>query len=147
MSSSKKHLIYQFKITLLEIEPSIWRRIQVPADYSFWDLHVAIQDAMGWLDYHLHAFFIRPKHKKKAIEIGIPSDDWDGDSVVPGWEVPITDHFIEPGQLTEYRYDFGDRWIHEVLFGLFRHSSALYRKFFPESRQFSSPLVYFGECR
>ncbi len=116
MSSSKKHLIYQFKITLLEIEPLIWRRIQVPADYSFWDLHVAIQDAMGWLDYHLHAFFIRPKHKKKAIEIGIPVDDWDGDSVVPGWEVPITDHFIEPGQLTEYRYDFGDRWIHEVLF-------------------------------
>ena len=31
-------------------------RIRVPASYSFWDLHVAIQDSMGWLDYHLHEF-------------------------------------------------------------------------------------------
>jgi hypothetical protein len=28
-------------------DPLIWRRIQVPLDHSFWDLHVAIQDAMG----------------------------------------------------------------------------------------------------
>ena len=51
MSKTKNHLIYQFKITLYEIEPRIWRRIQVPVKYSFWDFHVAIQDAMGWLDY------------------------------------------------------------------------------------------------
>ena len=39
--------VYQFKITLKGSKPSIWRRIQVPENYSFWDLHVAIQDAMG----------------------------------------------------------------------------------------------------
>jgi hypothetical protein len=50
--------VYQFKITLLEISPKIWRRIQVPEKYSFWDLHVAIQDAMGWDDMHLHVFKI-----------------------------------------------------------------------------------------
>jgi hypothetical protein len=33
---------------------SIWRAGEVPGDYTFWDLHMAIQDAMGWLDYHLH---------------------------------------------------------------------------------------------
>jgi hypothetical protein len=49
-------LAFQYKVTLLGIEPPVWRRIQVPAKYSFWDLHVAIQDATGWLDYHLHAF-------------------------------------------------------------------------------------------
>ncbi|MFO8032764.1 MAG: plasmid pRiA4b ORF-3 family protein, partial [Desulfohalobiaceae bacterium] len=54
-------LIYQFYIRLQEIEPPIWRRIQVPDTYTFWGLHVAIQDAMGWLDYHLHAFRLRPK--------------------------------------------------------------------------------------
>lgn len=47
MSASKKPLIYQFKVTLDGITPPIWRRIQVPAIYSFWDLHVALQDAMG----------------------------------------------------------------------------------------------------
>ena len=55
------NLIYQFRITLEDIEPLIWRQIQVPSNYSFWDLHVAIQDSMGWLDYHLHEFKIWDK--------------------------------------------------------------------------------------
>ena len=84
MSKTKNHLIYQFKITLYEIEPRIWRRIQVPVKYSFWDFHVAIQDSMGWLDYHLHAFRFRPKHKRKFIEVGIPGDDYDDIEVIPG---------------------------------------------------------------
>ncbi len=37
--------VYQFKIVLQGLRPEIWRRIQVPKSYSFWDLHVAIQDA------------------------------------------------------------------------------------------------------
>ena len=28
----------------------------MPSDYRFFDLHVAIQDAMGWMDVHLHLF-------------------------------------------------------------------------------------------
>ena len=40
--------IYQFKVTLRGSKPPIWRRIQVPANYTFWNLHVAIADAMGW---------------------------------------------------------------------------------------------------
>jgi hypothetical protein len=43
MTKIKKNLAYQFKISLPEIVPEIWRRIQVPAGYSFWDLHVALQ--------------------------------------------------------------------------------------------------------
>ena len=119
MTKSMDHIVYQFKVSLIEIEPTIWRRIQVPAKYSFWDLHVAIQDAMGWLDYHLHAFRIRPKHKRKTINIGIPGDEWDGDTTIPGWEIPIIKHFTELGQIIEYEYDFGDGWSHEVLFEAF----------------------------
>ena len=33
---SVKKLVYQFKVSLNEIEPAIWRRIVVPATYSFW---------------------------------------------------------------------------------------------------------------
>ena len=116
MMKSKSHLVYQFKISLTEIKPTIWRRIQVPAKYSFWDLHVAIQDAMGWLDYHLHIFRVRQKHKRKPIEIGIPGDEWDEDTISPGWEIRIIDYLTEPGQLIQYLYDFGDSWHHEVLF-------------------------------
>ena len=107
------NLVFQCKITLLGIEPPVWRRFQVPAKYSFWDLHVAIQDAMGWLDCHLHAFRVRRKHASKAFEIGIP-DDFDG-NIAPGWEFPLTEFFHEPGQIFGYEYDFGDGWEHEVL--------------------------------
>jgi len=51
--------VYQFKITLKGSKPPIWRRIQVPETYTFWDLHVAIQNAMGWGGGHLYAFEMR----------------------------------------------------------------------------------------
>ena len=67
----KNNQVYQFKISLNDIAPVIWRRIQVPAQSSFWDLHVAIQDAMGWQDYHLHLFSIKRPHAHRVTEIGI----------------------------------------------------------------------------
>lgn len=106
-------LVFQFKINLLGIDPPVWRRIQIPAKYSFWDLHVAIQDSMGWLDCHLHAFRIRRKHKSRPSAIGIPDEF--SDNVEPGWEVAVADIFYEPGQFAAYEYDFGDDWEHEVL--------------------------------
>ena len=68
--STNKH-IFQFKIILKETDPVIWRRILVPGSYTFWDLHVAIQDSMGWQDCHLHHFKIKRPHARKATEIGI----------------------------------------------------------------------------
>jgi hypothetical protein len=64
--------VHQFKIVLKGIESPIWRRIQVPEIYTFWDLHVAIQDAMGWLDEHLHAFEITNPATCQRDTIGIP---------------------------------------------------------------------------
>ena len=68
-------IVYQFKIILEDISPTIWRRIQVPGSYSFWGLHVAIQDSMGWLDYHLHAFRFGNSKSKISWEIGMPDDE------------------------------------------------------------------------
>lgn len=112
---SNSNLIFQFKITLAGISPSIWRRIQVPKQYSFWDLHVALQDSMGWLDYHLHLFRIRKHHEKRAVEIGIPGEEMDDNITLPGWEIKIAEYFTEPGNEALYEYDFGDSWEHELL--------------------------------
>jgi hypothetical protein len=116
MSKKVNELVYQFHIKLLGIELMIWRRIQVPAKFSFWDLHVAIQDAMGWLDYHLHVYRVRQKYKRRFLEIGIPQDEYDEEVVIPGWEASISDYFTDLGQVIEYEYDFGDEWEHELLF-------------------------------
>lgn len=41
----------QLKVLLRHTSPPIRRRILVRDDLTFWDLHVAIQDAMGWWDH------------------------------------------------------------------------------------------------
>ena len=104
--------VYQFKIMLLDTQPDIWRTIQVPENYNFWDLHVAIQDAMGWLDYHLHEFnFMKGK---ELIRIGMPDEESTGTSTLLGWEVNIKTYFEKVGTTARYSYDFGDGWEHFI---------------------------------
>lgn len=116
LHSSLKNQVLQFKVELQGIEPKIWRRIQVPIDYNFWDLHVAIQDAMGWLDYHLHHFEIKGKGKRKVANIGLPDFEGFGDlpEVYPGWEIAVIAYFNALGVVAEYQYDYGDDWNHIV---------------------------------
>ena len=108
--------VYEFRLRLLDVAPPIWRSIQVPETYSFWDLHVALQDAMGWLDYHLHLFRVTKPETGEVAQIGIPDDDAvEGDELIlPGWEIPIAPYFPRPGVVARYEYDFGDGWEHEL---------------------------------
>ncbi|MDP2321321.1 MAG: hypothetical protein Q8O42_18525 [Acidobacteriota bacterium] len=54
-------------------------------------MHVAIQDAMGWLDYHLHEFRLIDATERNVMSIGIPTDDDPSDRpVMPGWQVPLS---------------------------------------------------------
>ena len=108
--------VYQFKVTLLDIRPPIWRRIQVPETYSFWDLHVAIQDAMGWYDCHLHKFDIANPKTGRRDEIGIPFEDFGNDmGTIAGWKNLIADYFSMENKSCDYVYDFGDNWNHRIL--------------------------------
>jgi len=110
----KYNQVYQFKITLKGAKPPIWRRIQVPETYTFWDLHVAIQDAMGWQDYHLHEFTFTLPIAKIKFRIGIPMDDDLSETMLPGWEINISDFFSLERPNGDYFYDFGDGWQHSV---------------------------------
>ena len=114
--SSLRNQVLQFSAELQGIEPKIWRRIQVPFDYNFWDLHVAIQDAMGWQDYHLHNFEIKGKGKRKEVLIGIPDFDRMDDlpEVYPGWKIAVIAYFNALGIEARYQYDYGDDWYHIV---------------------------------
>jgi hypothetical protein len=112
----RKH-VFQFKVELRDITPIIWRRIQVPGSYTFWDFHVAIQDVMGWFDCHLHLFRVENPETDSVEEIGIPDEDsYEGEpDLIPGWEVHIADYFKRPGDSASYEYDFGDGWEHAVV--------------------------------
>lgn len=110
----KYNRVYQFRIRLEDIEPDIWRVIQVPETYSFWDLHIAIQDAMGWHDYHLHEFILINSLSGKKSRIGIPPEEILDDETIPGWKEMIADYFSLENKSAIYIYDFGDNWQHNV---------------------------------
>jgi len=48
--------IAQLKVTLLDAEPPVWRRLLVPATIRLDRLDRVIQAAMGWTNSHLHMF-------------------------------------------------------------------------------------------
>jgi len=112
----KFNQVYQFKITLMNTRPPVWRRIQAPGNFSFWDMHVAIQDSMGWLDCHLHEFKMIDPASGWNKTIGIPEeDDRSGIDIVPCWKEKISTWFNPDNPKAKYKYDFGDGWMHEVL--------------------------------
>lgn len=123
MSTRKRdysRLVFQFLIALLGVEPLVWRRIQVPGGYSFWDLHVAIQDAMGWQDCHLHEFQLHDPESSDQVRIGIPDEgDPYGAVTLPDHEIPISSYFSYYNIAALYSYDFGDGWRHVIAFEAF----------------------------
>jgi Plasmid pRiA4b ORF-3-like protein len=50
--------VHQLEVTLEDVEPLVWRRIEVPSLITLAGLHAVIQRAMGWQGYHLHRFEI-----------------------------------------------------------------------------------------
>ena len=102
--------IYQFKITLIDSEPLVWRRIQVQ-DCTLDKLHEHIQTAMGWSNTHLHLFRI------KGREYGDP-DLLDDPCSLDSKKTNLSKILPKSSKrfIFKYLYDFGDAWDHEVLF-------------------------------
>ena len=105
--------VHQFLIVLTGTDPLVWRRIQVPEGYSFWDLHVAIQDAMGWQDCHLHEFTVVHPGRQQVVQIGLPDQDFPRERpTLEGWKISVADYFTWGSTPGRYSYDFGDDWQH-----------------------------------
>ena len=48
--------VLQLRATLRDVKPPVYRVIQVPASSTFHGLHLALQGALGWKNYHLYEF-------------------------------------------------------------------------------------------
>ncbi|MFY8201694.1 MAG: plasmid pRiA4b ORF-3 family protein [Pirellula staleyi] len=107
--------LYQFRITLNESEPSIWRRIQ-SKNCSLERFHEHIQLAMGWGNEHLHRFRIKDEIYGDAQLLDDGFDDQN--EFIDSTGIKIGDVVPKSGKRIsfEYEYDFGDGWKHEVLF-------------------------------
>lgn len=108
-------LLWQVTITIAEIEPRIWRRLLLPEDLNFAQLHEVIQAAFGWSDSHLHQFIVG------GLVIGAPEFDEDGynrHQTFEAAEVFLRDLVLDDLDAPKilYEYDFGDAWRHWICF-------------------------------
>lgn len=103
--------ILELDITLSASKPKIWRRVLVPADLTFHELHYVIQFSMGWTNSHLHQFIVG-RHDRC---IGMPFDDgFDDMEMEDGRKVNISELLSAPKDKIKYEYDFGDGWEHII---------------------------------
>ncbi len=99
---------YQIRVTLLGIEPPIWRQLHVAPTITLHELHRAIQVSMGWEDDHLHQF--TAGQKRYAVPMAGDPFKVHDERVARLYRV-----LPKAGLRMLYEYDFGDGWEHDVL--------------------------------
>jgi hypothetical protein len=106
--------LYQFRITLKESSPPIWRRILVK-DCTLDRLHEHIQTAMGWTNSHLHDF---RTGKQRYGDPLLMEENFEDMEYRDSTTTKLSDILPKTGGRfrLEYVYDFGDNWEHDVLF-------------------------------
>jgi hypothetical protein len=111
--------VARLKVTLRDIRPPIWRRMEVPLSFSFRDLSDAIVAAFAWSNSHLHEFEIGKRGEPGERCIGMPDEM---DLGLRFFGPPIEDdrmvmlgEVLRSGQRLVYAYDFGDGWRMDVL--------------------------------
>lgn len=98
-------VVHRIKVTLADVRPSVWRRLEVSSGLRLPALHAVLQLAFGWTSTHQWAFTV------DGDDYG-PGDSIDGHldarHVTIGELVPV------PGDAFEYRCDPGVGRVHRV---------------------------------
>jgi hypothetical protein len=103
--SKSKSTVYQLKITLGDIKPPVWRRVEV-TDSTLSKLHEIIQIVMGWDGYHLWAFDIGGEQY---------GEDPTGEMEMTSARKVKLSQIVQAGvKKFRYTYDFGDNWDHVI---------------------------------
>jgi hypothetical protein len=94
------------RITIAEVEPPIWRHVRLPDAYTLHQLHRVIQLLFGWLDYHPYEFRVGDRRFEA------PHEEAEGEDSTT---VRLSDLALSNGVRFTYTYDFGDKWVHEMV--------------------------------
>jgi Plasmid pRiA4b ORF-3-like protein len=100
--------IYQLRIELLGVRPTIWRRILVPGSVKLHQLHAVLLWSIGWAGGHLHEFVIGHDH------YGEPDPGFDTPPLVQREDRVTLAVALGARKSFVYLYDFGDGWEHRV---------------------------------
>ncbi|WP_321933044.1 IS1096 element passenger TnpR family protein [Burkholderia cenocepacia] len=93
--------VMRLRVSLQDVMPEVWRRLEVPADLTLAGLHNVIQAAMGWHDQHRYGFgFAGPVGALNPLASGAA-------------DVRLEEVAAFSAALT-YTYDPDDDWRHAV---------------------------------
>jgi Plasmid pRiA4b ORF-3-like protein len=106
--SSADNSVHKLKITLVNVEPPVWRRLLVASSTTLATLHSVIQGSMGWMDAHLYEFEIG------TTRYGLEDEDCEFDSSFADAQEVTLAAVASAGSSFAYRYDFGDDWEHRI---------------------------------
>ena len=103
---------YKVYLALIGI-PKTWRAIIIPNNYTFSDLHMTVQSAMGWSNAHLYEFKMYNKENNNNVTISEPDEYFKANNIFMDSRVTrLSEVFSESILYTKYIYDFGDYWEH-----------------------------------
>lgn len=106
---------FQFKVQLNDIKnPPVWRRIKMPANFTFYDFHETIQTAFDWSGYHLFQFSPGGFETSPVITEPHEYDDDENSRQLDANAVLLSEIFVKEKQHFSYIYDFGDSWEHKI---------------------------------
>jgi hypothetical protein len=100
-------MLYELKVELLDIDPPVWRMLQVPSSISLHKLHLVLQKAMGWKNYHLYLFYEDGKSYSQ------PNAEW-GARIGNSARKRLNQVVSERKRSLLYEYDMGDGWRHQI---------------------------------
>ena len=103
---------YQLKIVLLDSEPPVWRRLQVPGDAKLDWLHAVLQVAIGWTNSHLHAFQVGEDRYSDTRNHFTEHEG--APEILEARKFTLRQIAPREQDAFGYEYDFGDSWEHEV---------------------------------
>lgn len=101
----------QIKVSIDEIQPQVWRRLVLPIHWNLEHLHLGIQAAFNWWNYHLYEFRIGGL-RYGDVEVLTEDATDDDPRIFDQTEVRLLD--FERVSVFSYHYDFGDGWRHTV---------------------------------
>jgi hypothetical protein len=108
-SGDTARTVYQLKVTLIDSQPPIWRRVQVESGVTLDRLHHTLQVVMGWTNSHMHGFRVPQRAQPRARQRLLPIESADEKATRLG------DVLRRPKDWCIYDYDFGDGWEHQLL--------------------------------
>jgi hypothetical protein len=100
--------VLQLRIQVREIEPPIFRVIQVTSTRTFHLLHEIIQWSFAWKNYHIYEFQVG------GARVILPSPDFPEQAGLHPRTTRLGDLLRETVRSFTYTYDFGDDWVHDI---------------------------------